>query len=153
MLAVITLSSIKVLLNIQYRYEKTLYSLVWWFMAKIVKPSIKQKLCKIFSANLLKYRKIEGYKQEEVAEAVDLSQSFYSKAELGKSLVGLEVYYELSKLFGLSPGGLLSDPSDIDKNSEKIDSIVAMLKGASEKDLEAADTMLRTLFKVLENRK
>ncbi len=39
------------------------------------------------------------------------------------------------------------------RNSEKIDSIIAMLKRAPEKDLDAADTMLRTLFKVLENRK
>lgn len=122
-------------------------------MAKIVKLGIKQKLCKIFSANLLKYRQNIGYKQEDVAEAVGLSQSFYSKAELGKSLVGLEVYYELSKLFGVSPGGLLSDNDDMEKNSEKIDSIVAMLKRAPEKDLDAADIMLRTLLKTLENRK
>ena len=117
-------------------------------MAKIV----KSKLCKIFSANLLKYRKNFNYRQEDVAEAVGLSQSFYSKTELGKSLVGLEVYYELSKLFGLNPGALLSESDNSDKNSEKIENIIAMLRNAPEKDLDAADKMLRTLFKVLEKR-
>lgn len=68
-------------------------------------------------------------------------------------MVGLEVYYELSKLFGVSPGGLLCENENEGRNSEKIDSIIAMLKRAPEKDLDAADTMLRTLFKVLENRK
>ena len=77
-------------------------------MSKTVKLGVTQKLCKIFSANLSKCRKELNYK-EDVAEAVGLSQSFYSKAERGKSLVGLEVYYELSKLFGVSPGGLLCE--------------------------------------------
>ncbi len=122
-------------------------------MSKTAKLGVTQKLCKIFSANLSKCRKELNYKQEDVAEAVGLSQSFYSKAERGKSLVGLEVYYELSKLFGVSPGGLLCENENGSRNSEKIDSIIAMLKRAPEKDLDAADTMLRTLFKVLENRK
>lgn len=121
-------------------------------MARIVKLDVKQKVCKIFSSNLSKFRKNIGYKQEDVAEAVGLSQSFYSKAELSKSLVGLEVYYELSKLFGVNPGGLLSENKEHDSTSEKIENIVAMLRKAPEKDLDAADKMLRTLFKVLENR-
>jgi len=121
-------------------------------MAKTARLGVKQKICKIFSANLLKYRESKKYKQEEVADLVNISQAFYSKVELGKSLVGLEVYYELSELFGVNPGGLLSENKEHDSTSEKIENIVAMLKRAPEKDLDAADKMLRTLFKVLENR-
>lgn len=56
--------------------------------------------------NIAYYRKLNGFTQEKLAEALNLDRTTISKIELATSGVSLDVIFELSDLFDISPSKL-----------------------------------------------
>lgn len=59
-----------------------------------------------YSALLLLYRKLNGFTQERLAEALNLDRTTISKIELATSGVSLDVIFEMCDLFSISPSKL-----------------------------------------------
>ena len=56
--------------------------------------------------NIAYYRKLNGFTQEKLAEALNLDRTTISKIELATSGVSLDVIFELSDLLDISPAKL-----------------------------------------------
>ena len=53
--------------------------------------------------NIAYYRKLNGFTQEKLAEALELDRTTISKIELATSGVSLDVLFEMCDLFSISP--------------------------------------------------
>lgn len=56
--------------------------------------------------NIAYYRKLNGFTQERLAEALNLDRTTISKIELAISGVSLDVIFEMCDLFSISPSKL-----------------------------------------------
>lgn len=56
--------------------------------------------------NIAYYRKLNGFTQERLAEALSLDRTMISKVELATCGVSLDVIFEMCDLFGISPAKL-----------------------------------------------
>ena len=68
--------------------------------------------------NLVYYRHLEGLTQQQVAEALNISRSTYTKYETGMSEPSIALLRQLAEIFHVTPGQLLesdlNDPSAAD---------------------------------------
>lgn len=56
--------------------------------------------------NIAYYRKLNGFTQEKLAEALQLDRTTISKIELATSGVSLDVIFEMCDLFSITPAKL-----------------------------------------------
>ena len=61
----------------------------------------------VVSKNLIDLRKERGLTQQQVADILKIDRSNYSKYELGKLEVNINMLRELSKLYGVSTDYIL----------------------------------------------
>ena len=56
---------------------------------------------KLLGLNIAYYRKLNGFTQEQLAEALNLDRTTISKIELATSGVSLDVVFDISKIFNI----------------------------------------------------
>ena len=101
----------------------------------------KQQLAIIIGENLLKYRTENNYTQEELAEKVGISTSFYANLEHGNRSMSLLVLRNLADALQVSTDSLLYEgqPKIQTKN------IVSILSNKPESFIMAVERILRLL--------
>lgn len=57
---------------------------------------------KLLGLNVAYYRKLNGYTQEQLAEALGIDRTTVSKIELATSGVSLDIVFDIAELFGIS---------------------------------------------------
>ena len=62
---------------------------------------------KIVSKNLIELRKEKGFTQQEIANYLQIDRSNYSKYELGKLEINIDMLRKLSKLYDVSTDYIL----------------------------------------------
>ena len=107
---------------------------------------MKKYVQQVLSKNLLYYRQKRGLSQEQLAEMVGISQSFYAKIESGNRLMAIDVLYKLAQQLDVSVDTLL----DINADNAQIDNVVSLLHDRSDSDVEAAAQVLRIFLKELD---
>lgn len=60
--------------------------------------------------NIRRYRVMRGIDQDEIADRLNMSRVTYSKLENGKVRVSDDVFYQISRIFGVKPEVLLDAP-------------------------------------------
>lgn len=76
------------------------------------------KLKEIFGRNIKKYRIQFGWTQEEMAEKIDVSQTFFANLERGNRGASFETVELIAKTFGVPCSALFEEsPADISKNA------------------------------------
>ena len=81
---------------------------------------------KALGAKIKEKRKLFSLTQENVAEKLDLSESFYSRVERGDRILSVETLVKIANFYDLSLDYLLLDSmqsDDDDKLSSEIDNI------------------------------
>lgn len=69
--------------------------------------SIGYKIMKIISKNLIELRKEKGLTQQKVADYLKIDRSNYSKYELGKLEINVDMLRKLSQLYNVSTDYIL----------------------------------------------
>ena len=67
-------------------------------------------------------REDRDLKQQDIAEALSISQSEYSKYELGKHMMGIDKYIKLAKFYDVSLDyltGIIDFPERLNRHSKK----------------------------------
>lgn len=68
-----------------------------------------ENIKEIFGKNVKKYRKLAGFTQEEMAEKINVSQTFFANIERGKRGASFETVELLSKCFNIPYSALFED--------------------------------------------
>jgi len=105
---------------------------------------MSNNLKKRFGNNLREYRKDCGMTQEEFAEKLKISASFYANVENGSKAMSMEVLYRLIKNEDVNLNSLLDE--DITP-ATNINEIVSLLNKAPEQDLEFIKNMVKSMLK------
>lgn len=87
-----------------------------------------ENIKEIFGRNVKKYRKLAGLTQEEMAEKINVSQTFFANIERGKRGASFETVELLSKCFNIPYFALFED-------TEKRNSIDDDFVGNTVKDM------------------
>lgn len=101
----------------------------------------KQQLAIISGKNLLKYRTENNYTQEELAEKVGISTSFYANLERGNKSMSLLVLRNLADALQVSTDALLYECNP----QCHMQSIYTILRNKSNSFIIAAEKMIRLL--------
>ena len=101
----------------------------------------KQQLAIIIGKNLLKYRTENNYTQEELAEKVGISTSFYASLERGNKSMSLLVLRNLADALQVSTDALLYECNP----QCHMQSIYTILRNKSNSFIIAAEKMIRLL--------
>ena len=64
----------------------------------------------ILARNIRRRRQILGLDQGQMADRIGVSRMTFSKYENGKATITDDVFYRLSRIFGISPAALLESP-------------------------------------------
>ena len=83
----------------------------------------RQELAKVIGRNLKEYRKAKALTQDEVAEQMGISASFYTNIERGTRFPGVHLLYRLAKEFDVDIGSLFLKGED----DGSLDNILSML--------------------------
>jgi transcriptional regulator with XRE-family HTH domain len=76
---------------------------------KTKKPPRGLYLRRVLARNVLRLREARGMKQEELADAADLSQSQVSQVETAKHNIRMDVLHRLANALGVRVADLLND--------------------------------------------
>lgn len=101
----------------------------------------KQQLAIIIGKNLLKYRTENNYTQEELAEKVGISTSFYANLERSNKSMSLLVLRNLADALQVSTDALLYECNP----QCHMQSIYTILRNKSNSFIIAAEKMIRLL--------
>lgn len=101
----------------------------------------KQQFAIIIGKNLLKYRTENNYTQEELAEKVGISTSFYANLERGNKSMSLLVLRNLADALQVSTDALLYECNP----QCHMQSIYTILRNKSNSFIIAAEKMIRLL--------
>lgn len=101
----------------------------------------KQQLAIIIGKNLLKYRTENNYTQEELAEKVGISTSFYANLERGNKSMSLLVLRNLADALQVNTDALLYECNP----QCHMQSIYTILRNKSNSFIIAAEKMIRLL--------
>lgn len=106
-------------------------------MAPVKKP--KPQLGGTF---LKQWREFRGKRQQEAADAINVSRELLSKIESGKSPYLQQHLEGLARLYGCSPGDLLEqnplEPEPLIKTDDEILSVLARIDGLKAADINVA---------------
>lgn len=83
--------------------------------------------------NIEKWRKKRGLTQKQIAEAIGIEEPSVSRLISGVNNINLRRLQEIADLFNISVIKLLSDPEDIERNSE----ITELLKNMDQETYKA----------------
>lgn len=108
----------------------------------MLKGYAKEKM-KIIGNNYQKARISNGKTQEEVAEALDLSPSYISDIERGKSIGSLHTLISLCNFYKVSPNNILNPLIDI--NTELINPLILGFDSLNQENKEIISEMIRIL--------
>lgn len=92
---------------------------------------------------LLRHQK--GWSQEDVAKRLDISIPAFSKIETGITDVNLSRLNQISKLFGLSLVQLLSNGSEIDGDSSRMDEFNELNKRLQLREIEVIELQKKVI--------
>ncbi|MBQ8460069.1 helix-turn-helix transcriptional regulator [bacterium] len=108
---------------------------------------MKDKICEILGENIKKYRKLRGYTQEKLAEAIELETRTLSLIETGNSFVSSKTIIKLSEVLQVSPSELLDsiDPDETQRLYEDAQKALEMIKSNPAK-LRALNYILNGLL-------
>jgi transcriptional regulator with XRE-family HTH domain len=98
--------------------------------------------------NLQLIRSKSGFTQEELAEAVGISTSFYANLERGNKGVSVLVLYDIAQFLGITVDYLLYK----EHADARIRNIEALLREKPESFIIAIEKMIRLCIEKFENR-
>lgn len=93
------------------------------------------------SQNLVKYRKLNGLTQEELAECISYSNKSISKWERGESIPDAYVLFLLSEIYGITVSELIGQESmnkEAIKKAKEIEKDIKAKEKAKKRALERA---------------
>ena len=93
---------------------------------------MKDKICKLLGNNIKKYRKLRGYTQESLAEALGMEIKSLSLVETGRGFVSSNTLAKLSDVLGVAPAELFSG-EDITNRYDDIQNALELIKNDSDK--------------------
>ena len=79
---------------------------------------MKDKICLALGGNIKKYRKLRGFTQEKLAEAIEMEIKSLSLIETGNSFVSSKTLGKLANVLEVAPSDLLDDMNS--KDSERL---------------------------------
>ena len=74
------------------------YCIIYWVISVDKKH---KKQYRLLGLNIAYYRKLNGYTQEALAEALDVDRTTISKIELATSGVSLDIIFDIAELFDI----------------------------------------------------
>ena len=83
-----------------------------------------EKLRKQIGANIVSYRKRNGFTQARLAEKLNYSDKAVSKWERGESVPDVLTLVQLSELFDISVNDLLLDPNELPGNPGRMERVM-----------------------------
>ena len=105
---------------------------------------MKDKICKLLGNNIKKYRKLRGYTQESLAEALGMEIKSLSLVETGRGFVSSNTLAKLSDVLGVAPAELFSG-EDITNRYEDVQNALELIKNDSDK-LNTVWVVLKSLI-------
>ena len=105
---------------------------------------MKDKICKLLGNNIKKYRKLRGYTQESLAEALGMEIKSLSLVETGRGFVSSNTLAKLSDVLGVAPAELFSG-EDITNRYDDIQNALELIKNDSDK-LNTVWVVLKSLL-------
>lgn len=105
---------------------------------------MKDKICKLLGSNIKKYRKLRGYTQESLAEALGMEIKSLSLVETGRGFVSSNTLAKLSDVLGVAPAELFSG-EDITNRYDDIQNALELIKNDSDK-LDTVWVVLKSLI-------
>lgn len=78
---------------------------------------MKDRICKALGENIKKYRKLGGYTQETLAEAMGMEIKSLSLIETGKGFISANTLAKLSEILHVTPSELF-EISDLSENEK-----------------------------------
>ncbi len=105
---------------------------------------MKDKICKLLGNNIKKYRKLRGYTQESLAEALGMEIKSLSLVETGRGFVSSNTLAKLSDVLGVAPAELFSG-EDITNRYDDIQNALELIKNDSDK-LNTVWVVLKSLI-------
>lgn len=100
------------------------------------------------SRNLHKYRKEQGFTQEELAEKAGISLAGYKNYESGKHGISLDMLAKLGNALGVDPANLLA----ADDADQSMSNIRKLLQNKPKSFIMAVEEITRALLKVFESK-
>ena len=91
---------------------------------------MKDKICEILGENIKKYRKLRGFTQEKLAEAVELEIKSLSLIETGNCFVSAKTLAKLASVLSVTPADLLdnSNTETVERLYEDAQKALELLK-------------------------
>ncbi len=80
----------------------------------------EKRLDKMIAKNLILYRKLHGFTQAELAEAIGYSDKSVSKWERGEGTPDVYTLYQLSEIYGVTVSELIGQTKRSKSTAEKI---------------------------------
>ena len=105
---------------------------------------MKDKICRLLGNNIKKYRKLRGYTQESLAEALGMEIKSLSLVETGRGFVSSNTLAKLSDVLGVAPAELFSG-EDITNRYDDIQNALELIKNDSDK-LNTVWVVLKSLI-------
>ena len=105
---------------------------------------MKDKICRLLGNNIKKYRKLRGYTQESLAEALGMEIKSLSLVETGRGFVSSNTLAKLSDVLGVAPAELFSG-QDITNRYDDIQNALELIKNDSDK-LNTVWVVLKSLI-------
>lgn len=105
---------------------------------------MKDKICKLLGNNIKKYRKLRGYTQESLAEALGMEIKSLSLVETGRGFVSSNTLAKLSDVLSVAPAELFSG-EDITNRYDDIQNALELIKNDSDK-LNTVWVVLKSLI-------
>jgi len=108
---------------------------------------MKDKICETLGQNIKKYRKLQNYTQEKLAEAIGIEIRTLSLIETGRSFISSKTLSRLSEILNINPANLFenSDYDDTEKIYDELIKTIDMLKNNPVK-LRAANNFISGLL-------
>ncbi len=91
---------------------------------------MKEQICEILGENIKKYRKLRGFTQEKLAEAIELEIKSLSLIETGNCFVSAKTLAKLASTLNVTPAALLdnSDTETVERLYEDAQKALELLK-------------------------
>lgn len=108
---------------------------------------MKDKICKALGSNIKNYRKLRGYTQENLAEAVGLEIKSLSLVETGKGFVSAKTLAKLCEVLNVKPAELFEfdDSNDEQELYKSAEETLELLKNNADK-LRTLNFLLKGLI-------
>ena len=124
------------------------------------KTSYMKTRCSIIGKNIREHRRQRRFSVENLAEYLELSESYIGLLERGDRCPSLKIVFKLCDLYGISPNDLLTTPGDHEQHlnvaedraaynaKAQIDAVASLMRTLSESEVEFIIDTIKNLRKI-----